>query len=242
MKRIVFMLLIICATISTNAQLLDNSTFNQDVARFNATGNKKKDKQALAIYNLNFHDEKGLIRYQCVIPVKDPSYMPVVISMTRSWFEADEDKAVTKYADNKESVPTMKGICYLGILASHNEGLTYNNLQMIRENIDADANVVFEFKEDRLRMSVYVNNYTTTYSVVGNDVLPDRYNKNYEYPIYNLPPFKDSTYKKSWLSAYIGANAKALNLVGKYMDFINAFYVELLKRRAEDEQRSNDNW
>lgn len=242
MKRIAYLLLLLSVFLPTNAQLLDNSTFNQDVDRFNATENKKKDKQASDIYGLNFHDKDGLILYQCIIPVKDPSYMSAVMTFTKSWFNADEDKVVTKYANNNETVPTMKGVCYLGLLASHNEGLTYKKLQMIKENIHAKANVVFEFKDDRLRMSVYVNNYTTTYSVVGNDVLPDRYQKNYEYPIYNLPPFKDSTYKKSWLSAYISANAKTLNLVGKYIDFINKCYVQLLKSQAEEEQRSNDDW
>lgn len=243
MKK-VFLLIVFSLNVlfSSFAQLLDNTAFNQDVQRFNATLNKKKDKHASAIYNLNFHDENGYIAYQCVIPIKDPSYMSTVIACTKLWFHSDEGMILTKETSRTESVQTIKGFCHLGILASHNEGLTYGKLQMIKEHIHANAEVVFEFKEDRLRMSVYVKKYVTSYTVVGNDVLPDKYQNQYEYSITNRPPFKDSTYKKSWLIAYIEANGNSLSLVGNYINYVNKSYVNLINSKKEDERRSNDNW
>ncbi len=242
--RKVFLLLVfsLCVIFSSFAQLLDNSAYNHDVQRFNLTLNKKKDKHASAIYNLNFHDENGFIAYQCVIPIKDTSSMSTVIACTKLWFKSDEGMVLTKEANHTESVQTIKGICHIGILASHNEGLTYGKLQMIKEHIHANAEVVFEFKEDRLRMSVYVKKYVTSYTVVGNDVLPDKYQDQYEYSISSRPPFKDSTYKKSWLNAYIEANANCLRLVGNYIDYVNKSYVNLMNSKKEDERRSNDNW
>lgn len=236
---IVFALGILCPSF---AQLLDNSSYNQDVQRFNATVNKKKDKHASAIYNLNFHDENANIAYQCVIPIEDPSYLSTVIACTKLWFKSEDGMVLTKDASRTESVQTIKGLCHLGILASHNEGLTYGKLQMIKEHIHANAEVVFEFKEDRLRMSIYVKKYVTSYTVVGNDVLPDKYQDQYEYSISSRPPFKDSTYKKSWLSAYIEANANCLRLVGNYINYVNKSYVNLMNSKKEDERRSNDNW
>lgn len=243
MKKIFLLLLFLIGTIA-NAQLLDGDPF---VSSFNSSfgeplSEKNIVERAEQVKALQLINNKA-IQLQYVIPALDTLEISTIAAYTHVWLKSTSDKRfLITEVDYKDQVPTIEGKCYLGLMSKHKEGLTYRKLQVINENIHAWADFRVEIKDNRIRVTVSVPCYDVSYSVVGDDELPDVYKDNKQVPVSNRPPFKDSTYKKSWSEAFVETNLQCATLIAKYLDYVNNSYAKSKTAELEKVNRQNEDW
>lgn len=174
------------------------------------------------------------------------SYCEVACSFVeylKLWLN-NKDKARFIVNDNilsGDPVKTIKGQVNLGIVASHTYFVTVDHFEKVKENLHAWADVIVEFKSNRLRLTFMVNEYDVTYSHNGIDKVPVSL-ENHRTRIAYHPPFSNDSNKLFWYEGFVNANVFCIESISDLISYINTSYDKSQDEKRKDIQRQSDDW
>lgn len=224
--------------------LIDGSVVVQDKHSFNELKNSKDiEIWANNVREKGYLDDDKNIKFQYVVPINDTLNINSVIAYSKLWLD-NNDKGRFLISDNgsqEASIRTLKGKVNLGIAASHTYFVTVEHFEKIKENLHVWADVIVEFKSNRLRLTYMVCNYDVIYSHNGVDKIPSSL-KNYNTKINFHPPFSVDSNKLFWDEGFVNANVFCVNSISELIDYINSSFAKRQEEKEKDLQRQSDNW
>jgi len=205
---------------------------------------KHFDKWSNSIHKLGHYDANGNIFYQYVFQGGQEYNYTIAKALIEFWLDhKEEGRFLTKRVDNKnDKTLTTKGLVKLDFIASTTCGLTYAHMLKVKQYIHSWANVIVEFREDRIRITVSVSEYDVSYDVPnGGDEVPSNF-QNHKPSIRKEPPFEWDTNKKSWLEAYVRTNECCRKMIFTLVSFLNESYQLYKEKTRMEEKRQNEEW
>lgn len=224
--------------------LIDGGIVARDKYSFSEIKDSKNyERWANNILKKGYIDNEKNIKFQYVIPINDTLKVSSVVAYLKLWLN-NKDKARFIVNDNilsGDPVKTIKGQVNLGIVASHTYFVTVGHFEKVKENLHAWADVIVEFKSNRLRLTFMVNEYDVTYSHNGIDRVPVSL-ENHRTRIAYHPPFSNDSNKLFWSEGFVNANVFCIESISDLISYINTSYDKSQDEKRKDIQRQSDDW
>lgn len=224
MKKLITFALLMMGAATMMAQqessgnFFDMTKFFDDVKEFNATKTTSDVKWSTKIKELGHMDDEGRIRWQYVIPAKEPIDSEKFFTILANW----QDRNFTDESAVKSKNENMVEFEWMSNQLAEVEGLFFETTI-----IHAIKNLKIELKPDRYRITGTIMHYR---------MLSTEHETKYLIPG-ECWPFANTKHKQSLSKAYINANADMINTMGTLVKSLEFYY-----NKVEEKVNTEEDW
>lgn len=232
--RLFILIVILFSTLPIKAQntKFDSTPISNDIKSFNNV-QAKTIEWAENIKKMNHLNDDYEIYYRYVINASDTLNYRVLRNCIKLF--VGRKPIERELVDVPSSNDKVSVVASLGCVAQ-NDGIMKFGLYVTVIPV-----MVFDFKPNRIRITITVDKYQYGISAIG---LATHTDPGVWAWIYNVPPFKKSENKKTWSSAFINTNAGCINLANEFVTLLNNNYDAIAQKldKKDKEELNDNNW